>query len=202
MKLKKNQLFKNFEKDVFLYIDNSLPKDKIDYWNQKLKEFPELYNCIEDYQYVSKKYNEANKVDLDRDKFNIIVDNVLDRKSIWKNAELYITKLFSSESEFAFGKIAFASALIIMAVVVSLISNRPNPVINLPKAIQSEILDWDANFVDNQIGRIEKLLKITKDEQYRKYYQYGLPASSIEKNIENINSNVTELKEEINNKEL
>jgi len=202
MSQEKSQLYKEFEREVWLYLDNELPKVKADYWNQKLEEFPDLHKCIEEYLFVSELYNEVEDLDITTDKFNFMVDKAVSKKSFWGKVSSYSSRLFLNESEFTFGKIAFASALIIMAVVVSLISNSPNPVVNITKTINAELLDWDADFVDNQIGRVGELLKITKDEQYRKYSRYGLSTTSVEKNIKHINANIEVLRKEINNKEL
>ncbi len=202
MSQEKNQLFKEFEKEIWLFLDNDLPDARMRFWNQKLDENPELNKCVEDYLAISELYNEDKNVDLDIDKFNHMVETAISKSFLWSKVKDFMDKLFSNESDLGFGKIAFASVLIVMAVAISLISNRPNPVVNLTKTINEKLLDWDADFVDNQISKIGNLLKVTRDEEYRKYYKYKLTTTSVEKNINHINVNIDKLKEEINNKEL
>jgi len=198
----KNQLLKEFEKEFLLYLDGDLPKDRMKYWNQKLEEFPELNKCIEDYMFASETYAEVKEVHLEHQKLNTMIDTAIIQSSILNKIERFISNLLSSDNEFAFGKIAFGSALIIGAIIVSLLSNKPNPVDNLSETFNSELLEWDANFVDDQISRVGTLLKITKDDEYRKYYKYKLITTSVDKNINLINKNIKTLKEELNNKEL
>ena len=196
------QLIQEFEKEVWLFLDEDLSENRMEFWKLKLKEIPELNNYIEDYMLVSELYNETKDVELDVSKFNSMIDVALNTDSFLNKVRRYFSNLFSSESEFVFGKIAFASVLIIAAVSISIISNRPNPVINMTNTINAKLLDWDAEFVDNQINKVGNLLKLTKDDEYRKYYKYKLATKNVDKNINLINTNIEKLKAEINNKEL
>jgi hypothetical protein len=202
MSQEKNQLFKEFEKEIWLFLDKDLSESRMIFWKQKLEEIPELNSCLEDYLAISKLYDESEVVDLDNDKFNFMIDTALSKNSYLNKIRSYLSRLLTSESEFAFGKIAFASLLIVGAIAVSIISNQPSPISNMTNTINAELLDWDADFVDRQIGKVGNLLKVTKDEEYRKYYKYKLTAVSVDKNINLINSNIETLKQEINNKEL
>ena len=62
MKMNKesSQLYKEFEKEVWLFIDEDLPDDKMLFWRQKLNEFPELNECLNDYDFVSRNYENEN----------------------------------------------------------------------------------------------------------------------------------------------
>jgi hypothetical protein len=202
MSQEKNQLFKEFEKEIWLFLDKDLSEARMIFWKQKLEEIPELHNCLEDYLAISELYNESEIADLDNDKFNFMIDTALSKNSYSNKIKSYISRLLTSESEFAFGKIAFASLLIVGAIAVSIISNQPSPISNMTNTINAELLDWDADFVDRQIGKVGNLLKVTKDEEYRKYYKYKLTTVNVDKNINLIDSNIEALKQEINNKEL
>ena len=104
--------------------------------------------------------------------------------------------------EFAFGKIAFTTVLIIGAIIVTIISDKPSPVIKVTENISSEILEWDADFVDSQISKVSNLIKVTSDEEYRKYYRYKKTSSNVDKNLNLITNSIEELKIKINNKKL
>jgi len=196
------QLIKEFEKEVWLFLDNDLPDARIEFWNQKLEVFPELNKYIEDYLLLSDLYDGSKDVRLESQKFNTMIEVALSTDKFWNKAINYFANLLSNETEFVFGKIAFASVLIIAAILISIVSNQPNPVVNMTNTINEELLDWDADFVDDQITKVGNLLKLTKDDDYRKYYKYKSTTTNVDKNINLINSNIEVLKEEINNKEL
>lgn len=202
MKQEKHQLFKEFEKEVWLYLDKDLPEERMSFWKNKISQYPELSEYIENYFEISENYEQNNKYRFDDNKFNLMIDNTISQNTIANKIQNYFSNLFSTETEFAFGKIAFASALIVGAIAISLISNKPNPVVNITESINSEILEWDADFVDNQISKVGTLLKVASDEEYRKYYKYKMKSESVEKNINLINSDIESLKEELNSTEL
>jgi hypothetical protein len=202
MKQEKEQLLNQFEEEYLLFIDKDLPDERMLFWEQKIKEYPELLRYLEDYEYVFEIFNEAKKIHLDNHTCNEIVDKVIIEKSLLSNIKNFISSFLSADGQFVFGKIAFATLLIIGAIVISIISNRPNPVISLSETINAEVLEWDAGFVDKQISKMGSLLKITKDDEYRKYYKYNLPANDVDKNLNLINSNIDELKKELENKNL
>ena len=174
----------------------------MEFWYGKLKEIPELEELINDYETVSEHYDKVKGIDIGQDNYNNMIDKVINQNSILGKLKLFLENILRGESEFAFGKIAFASVLIIAAVLISILSNKPNPVMNLTNSINSEILEWDAGFVDDQISRVGTLLKVTQDDDYRKYYKYKLSPQNVDKNLNLINSNIESLKKELNNKEL
>jgi len=202
MNQEKDQLFKEFEKEVWLFLDNDLPKQKMEFWNKKLIEIPELKKLINYYRSISNLYKDSEEIELSSEKFDKMIDSALSKNTFFAKIKNFIQTLLSGESELAFGKMAFASALVIAAIVISIVSNRNNPVVKMTQTINEELLDWDADFVDEQIGKVGNLLKVTKDDEYRKYYRYNQSTSSVEKNINNINDNIKALKKEINNKNL
>lgn len=202
MRQEKEHLLNQFKEEYLLFLDNDLPKNRLLFWEEKIREYPELLELIDEYEYVQEKVNELNSVYLSDRSYNKIVDNVISTDSFGSKFNRFIMSLLSADGEFVFGKIAFATLLIIGAVVISIISNKPNPVVNLSETINDEILEWDAGFVDEQISKMGSLLKITKDDEYRKYYKYNMPANSVDKNINLINNNIDELKKELINKNL
>lgn len=201
MNQEKNQLFEDFNKESLLYMDGDLSKSRMEFWDQKLNEFPELNNILEEYKSISNRFNNQN-FDLSNEKFDFMIDKTISKKTVKTKIETIINNLFSSNIDYAFGKISFASLLIIGAIVVSVLSDRPSPVIKITENISSEILEWDAEFVDSQISKVSNLLRVTEDEEYRKYYRYKKTSSNVDKNLNQINNSIEKLKDKINNKKL
>jgi len=203
MKQDKNQLYKEFEKELWLYLDKDLPEERMQFWENKISENPELSQYLEDYIEVSQMYGQiSDSSSIDNTKFDMMIDKAITQNNILHKIENYFSNLFSTDTDFAFGKIAFASMLIIGAIAISLISNKPNPVVNFTESVNAELLEWDADFVDNQISKVGTLLKVASDEDYRKYYKYKMKSGSVEKNINLINNDIKSLKDELNSTEL
>lgn len=201
MNQEKKQLFEEFNKEYLLYLDGDLSKDRMEFWDKKIFDIPELNKFLEDYHDVAKIFSKQDFKITDH-KFDAMIDKAISKKSISSWFASLISNLFSTNIEFAFGKIAFTSILIIGAIVVSIISDKPSPVIKVTENISSEILDWDADFVDSQINKVSTLLKVSGDEEYRKYYRYKEASSNVDKNLNLITNSIEELKTKINNKKL
>lgn len=202
MNQEEKHLFQKFEKEVWLFLDGDLPESRINFWKKNIEEFPFLKKYIEEYKSITKVYYKNMNVDIPDYKFDQIIDEAINKNLYFENIKHYINYLFSNNSEFVFGKIAFGSALIIAAIFISVIFNKTNPISNITNTINSKVLDWDANSVDDQINKVGTLLKIAKDEEYRKYYKYKLSPATVDKNIKLISKNIETLKEEVNNKKL
>lgn len=201
MNQEKKQLFDEFSKESLLYLDGDLSQERMEFWDNKLLEVPELNVFLEDYHDVSKIFKQPG-IRLSDDKFDLMIDTAISKNSMSSKFTYFISNLLSTKMEFAFGKIAFASVLIVSAIVISIISDKPSPVIKVTENISSEILDWDADFVDSQINKVSTLLKVTGDEEYRKYYRYKETSSKVDKNLNLITNSIEELKTKINNKKL
>ena len=201
MNQEKNQLFEEFNRELWLFLDKDLSEARMKFWEDKIAKTPELKKYLIEYQDISKIYN-SEKIELGADKFNEMIDNAISIKSNRWSIRNIVSIIFSTERELAFGKIAFASVLIIGAIVISLVSNKKSPVIKITENISSEILDWDADYVDKHINKLGNLLKIAGDEDFRKYYKYKLNSKDVDKNITQINATLKELKEDINSKKL
>ena len=202
MNQEQKQLYKEFEKEVWLYLDNDLPEERMKYWEEQLQKYPGLNSYIQDYNLVAESYDKIKEADIGKDKFDLIINKTISKKTFEIRFRNFFEKLFSNEAELSFGKIAFASALIIAAVLVSFLSNKPNPVVKITNSINSQLLEWDADFVDDQISKVGTLLKVAGDEDFRKYYKYKQSTTDVDKNINLMNTNIRTLKEELNNKKL
>ena len=201
MNQEKKQLFEEFRKEYLLYLDGDLPKERMDFWSEKLIEIPELNIFLEDYFDVANSFNQQN-IEFKDDKFDLMIDNAIRKNSLSSRIANFTSNLFSANMEFAFGKIAFTTVLIIGAIVISIISDKPSPVIKVTENFSSEILDWDADFVDSQISKVSNLLRVSGDEEYRKYYRYKETSSNVDKNLNLITKSIEELKTKINNNKL
>jgi uncharacterized protein with HEPN domain len=202
MNRNENQLYKEFEKEIWLYLDKELSDERQVFWDKKLQQNQSLQNYLNEYLALANDYKQSVKIDVDEYIFDLMIENAISKNSLFNRVKQFVRQIFSTETDFNFGKIAFASFLIIAAVVFSIISNRSNPVDNFSRAINTQLLDWNPKYFQTKVDKIENLLKLTKDEDYKKYYMYGVPSQNIDKNINLIGKNIDELKKEIKTKDL
>jgi hypothetical protein len=202
MNQEKQKLFSEFETEVWLYLDQDLSEERMLYWKEKINKHSELFQAIKKYEEISITFGLSNNQKMSDEKFNAMIDNVINQNVFNKKISSIIKNIFSTDKEITFGKIAFASLLIIGAITISLISNKPSPVVKIANSINSEILEWDADLVDSQISKVGNLLNVARDEDYRKFYKYNVTSNNVEKNIHLINNNIKNLKKELNSKNL
>ena len=100
MNLEKNQLFEEFERESWLYLDGDLPNARMEYWDQKLKEYPDLNNFLEEYKNVSNLFVSHN-VELSDDKFDLMIDNAIRNISMSSKFSNFISNLFSTSKSVA-----------------------------------------------------------------------------------------------------
>ncbi len=202
MNLSEDQLYKDFEKEVWLYLDNQLDEKRKLFWDNKIEKYPLLKEYIDEYTAISNEYKSKNLIDIDDERFNLMIENAVEKRSVIAKIKDFILNNFNTETKISFGKIAFASFLIIASIIISIISNKPNPINKFNKTINSELLEWNPKYFEKQINKVETMLKLTKDDDYKKYSKYGLTSENVDKNLNYIGNNIDELKKEINSKEL
>ena len=202
MNQEEKQLYKTFEKEVWLYLDNELPEERQAFWDHKINEHQEFRNYLNDCLDIGNTYRSTININLNEDTYNLMIEKAIANNSFIEKLKVFFTGLISSEYEFIFGKIAFASFLIVAAIIISIVSNRPNPVEQLTNTINNQLLEWNPIYVDKKISKVENLLRLAKDDDYKRYTKYGLNPENVDKNINLIGNNIDELKKDINSKKL
>lgn len=202
MNIEKNQLVKDFEKEIWLYLDKDLPENRLKYWNEKISQNQSLENLLNEYHDLSEKYNRITNFEINNDKLNSIIEKATEKTSITNRIKDLFNKSLNSEKDIAFGKIAFASMLIVIAVLISIFSNKMNPIKKFTNNVNAELLDWNGDYIEKKIAKVGNMLRVASDEDYKKYSKYKLLPKDVKKNITLIDYNINVLKQEINNSEL
>ena len=202
MNQEEKQLYKTFEKEVWLYLDNELSEKRRAFWDHKINEHQELRNYLNDCLDIGNTYRSNINISLSEDTYDLMIEKAIANNSFLEKLKSFFAGLFSSEYEFIFGKIAFASFLIVAAIIISIVSNRPNPVEQLTNTINNQLLEWNPIYVDKKISKVENLLRLAKDDDYKRYTKYGLNPENVDKNINLIGNNIDELKKDLNSKKL
>ncbi len=196
----KNNIMQEFEKEMWLYLDKSLPKERMDYWEKQLEQNLELSRMFQETEETLSLYDSVITDDIKQESFERVINAVTKRKKKFSLFKI-ITKSGvdePSKHEFVFAKIAFGVTLAVAAVVFLLISQKPNPVKNLSE----DILDWDAESITNQISEVETSLLFLKDEKLKKYYMYKMASDKFKKDVYTIDGAIEKIKKELKDKSL
>lgn len=149
---------KDFENEIWLYMDQSLPQERMNFWNKHVEQCTKCPALIRS----EKSLLETCKYELAEDildsKFDMMISNAIrphrkfSLKHIWiKNKE------FSIKTKFA-----VISGLAVVAIVVSLITPQQNPV----KTVSSELLDWEGTKIDSQIENIQDKIEVINNDEW------------------------------------
>ena len=191
-------LLKDFENDIWLYLEKSLPDDKIRFWDEQIKSHPELKKIIEETEQVLSVYNENALIDIEEPVFNSVLNSIKDKSSISKKIRELLKINGRTGDGFNTVKIAFGGTLAVAAVVMLLITEKPNPI----KNFSSELLDWNAEEIDTQMDEMELSLRLAKDDEFKKYFINKLMEDRWNRDIIIINNGIKEIEKEIKEKSM
>jgi hypothetical protein len=191
-----------FEKEIWLFIDKDLPEERMLFWKTKLKEFPQLELRLQESLETSEDYDYHTSIDITESSYNRIIDLVTKKKSLPLQIFDSLTAIFKDHTEISFGKIAFGSTLALAAIIILLISGKPNPVSIISKNISSEILDWNGDAVENKKNEFQTSLKVIKDEDLQNYYLYKLASDEWKREVIQLGNSIKKIKKELDSKSL
>ncbi|MEW6194989.1 MAG: zf-HC2 domain-containing protein [Bacteroidota bacterium] len=148
-------LCKIFDSEIFLYLDNTLSSERKELFREHLRNCEICSKLLKETEDLLVKANESITVDLDSDLFEKMVNKAASKNQNGLLKKLSVRMPNRKEKFIHWGKISFASAMVVIAVIISLLSDKPNTV----KTVSKEILDWEGEKISIEIdeikGRIE-----------------------------------------------
>ena len=179
-----------FEKEMWLYLDNSLSSERKKFWDEKLIEFPELKTELEETTNALNIYNEFAGEDLLDSKFEVIINKSTAKK------QNRLLRFITTEDRTV--KLVFGGTLAAASIVILLLSNRPNPV----KNISADLLDWNPEKINTQLDDIGNSILFMKDDDVKKYFQEKMANDKWTRDVYNINKSIKKMKSELNESSL
>ena len=137
-------------------------------------------------------------IDIEEPVFNSVLNSIKDKSSISKKIRELLKINGRTGDGFNTVKIAFGGALAVAAVVMLLITEKPNPI----KNFSSELLDWNAEEIDTQMDEMELSLRLAKDDEFKKYFINKLMEDRWNRDIIIINNGIKEIEKEIKEKSM
>jgi hypothetical protein len=167
---------KIFEQEMWLYIDRTLPDERMDFWRNHLRGCNSCNETLSLTEDVLSTSAQSLSFDLSDELYNKMIE-----KAVSKKRSFLLGTLFKKEKKRLanFGKIVFASALVIFAVVFSLISDKPNRI----KTVSKDILDWNGNIINEQLNDINNRLELIQSENME---GWSRELNGIDKKLDNL----------------
>lgn len=134
MQQENNNLCKQFEIEVWLYISDELESERKALWDKHLAECPKCAMLLNSNRQVASFYKENMSEDLLDSSFDKIIEKATAKVSFFEKLKYSISGFGKS---FVFGKIVFGSALITTAFIIILFSQHPNQIKQIAEKIKS-----------------------------------------------------------------
>ena len=154
----KDLICKDFENEIWLYMEQSLPQERIYFWNKHVKQCSKCSTLILSEKSLLETCKDELAEDILDSKFDMMISIAVKQKSKLSLKQIwYYKKGFSIKTKFA-----VISGLAVVAIVVSLITPRQNPV----KTVSSELLDWEGTKIDSQIENIQDKIEVINNDEW------------------------------------
>lgn len=184
-------IIEEFEKDIWLYLDNDLPVERMNYWSNQIQNKSEIKRVLMETQGFLTDYNNLANEKLDNLKFERMIQISTKQERMFSKMKSYFK--FNDESESLLPKMAFVTSLTIAAIVMLILSQKPNPV----NKISSEFLDWDDEITNTQIQNISNSISLIENNDMQNYMYYKRSKGEWNRDINKIENKIQSIDEKI-----
>ena len=184
-------IIEEFEKDIWLYLDNDLPPERMNYWNNQIENKPEFRRVLAETQGFLSEYSNLTDEKLDKLKFERMIRKATKQERLFSKITSFFR--FNNESESLFPKLTFVTTLTIAAIVMLVLSQKPNPV----NKISNDLLDWDDEITNTQIQNISNSISLIENDDLKNYIIYKTSQDKWNSDINNIESQIHNLDDKI-----
>ncbi len=192
--LSKKELLELFETEMWLYIDNSLPEDRVKFWEEKISEHAELKAMLDETNKVLKIYDGYSEAEISSQYYNKVIEKTVSQKSFSEKIKtLFGIEKNETSSENGILKIAFGSTLVIASIIIFMVSKTSNPV----KNISAELLEWNPVEITGQIRDAQTTFSFIKNEEAKKYVIEKISNDEWSGDVYQIGSKIKQLNKEI-----
>lgn len=197
---KKDHIVKDFENEIWLYLDEDLPQSRMNYWSEAIEEIPELLDMLNETKRALNIYDTTVLADVDDPAFEKMLNRATVGGTLLEKVKRFISgRNFSGGgSEFNVHKIAFGGILVIAAMVIFMLTDKPNPV----KTISGDVFDWDAEAISEQLVDIHNSLSVAQNDKMREFILYKQTSDEWSRSVYTIEQRLQRLNKETDDKSL
>ena len=154
---------RDFENEIYLYLDNEPTADRSVFWKDHLSNCEACRLLFEEINVIVDEARESASEDILDLKYDKMIEKAVHQKKFSLSQWLFPSGSFGEKYSVAL-KIAVVGMLAIIAFVISLTTQRPNTV----KAISKELLDWEGKKVNSQINEIKNTINLIHEDNWDK----------------------------------
>lgn len=154
----KDLICKDFENEIWHFAEQNLPKERIEFWNHHIQNCPKCSLLLKDEFALLETCKEKLSEDVLDSKFEMMIN-----RAVMPDRKFSFGRLRKRREELSIRtKVGLISGLAVVAIVISLITPRQNPV----KAVSNELLDWEGTKISSQIEDIEDKIEIINNDEW------------------------------------
>lgn len=146
-----------FENEIYLYIDRALTGERMEFWQSHLRQCDYCRDNLKSTEEVFYAASSNLLFDLDEKIFDNMINQAVKKRKFDLAGWFPQRKM---KEVYTFGKIAFASILAIAAVIISLLSDKPNTI----KSVSKEILDWEGKEIRSELNNIGSRIQLIRND--------------------------------------
>ncbi len=154
---------KEFEREVYLYLDNGLSKDRREYLKRHLNECKICSSLLNEVEIVINQAGEELTDDLLDAKYDKMIELAVKQKKSGFAERLFPQGTIKEKYAFSV-KIAIVGVLAVIAVIILLTTRQPNTV----KTISKDLLDWDGEKITSQINELKSKINLIHEDEWNK----------------------------------
>jgi len=196
----KDHIIKEFEHEIWLYLDGDLSESRMKFWNENIQKTPELLDVLNETKQVLNIYDTAVLADVDDRAFEKMLNRTTVGGSLLEKVKRFVSGLNSSggRGETNIHKIAFVGVFVIAAMVIFMLTDKPNPV----KTISSDVFDWDAEAISEQLVDIHNSLSAAQNDKMREFILYKQTSDDWSRSVYTIEQRLQRLNKKTDDKSL
>lgn len=197
MKNRDKNICDEFETEVFLFRENSLPEDRLIILKSHLKNCQTCQSVFNEVDEITRTYDDLEKVDIDEHTFSSMIRKATgagNRISAQNDKRKSLVEIFG------FYRLSFSGAAVVAAIILIIISFIKEP--SLEKRLPADLLDWDGDKIGNKIEQIENQIISLKSDEWDIYIVRKNEKENWNTTLKSIRNQIDKMKESTNKKEL
>lgn len=146
----------SFNSNLFLYMNNELPIEQKELYRGHLKYCSDCRKLLKETEELLALSSTAIEEDIEDARFEFMINKAVTKKQNGFIKRFFVYEENKKGNPFLLGKIAFSSAFAIIAVVVTLLIEKPYTV--PANIVNQEIVDWEGDGFNSAISELRAKL--------------------------------------------
>ena len=183
------KLLEEFELEMWRYIEESLPLNRMKFWKEHLDNSAELRQMLDDTLKVLSLYDESAASELNEPAYNEMIEAATSKPAsileLIKSKFENIFKPVFNSYRFAFG----AAIIIVFLVVTSIIEKQNGNGMDINSS-----LDWEGNNLTSKLDEMDNSINSIKSDNSIEYQMYRFTKDKFDVAIQSIGNRIEKLR--------